>query len=345
MSADAHWSMDGNWKGKVRNGVEHCLKEFLSQELESHHELPASTRELVRVVQDLTLRGGKRMRPMVTAAAMHAVNPTAPLEPMYAVGAALELLQSYFLIHDDWMDGDVERRGGPAVHTLYEQSLSPHDAASVAILAGDLAGAYAHEMLAKAPVNGDAMVRLLQAFTQMERDVIFGQELDLQGTEQVEAMYALKTGAYTVRGPTALGAILGGASPTEVGALCEFAHPAGVAFQLRDELLGTFGDPSQTGKPAGNDLRAGKVTCLVQYARAHVPPDSWNVVQNVLGRRDAPDGEINTAIRLLESCGARTHVEGRLGELTRASLGALENSPLDTALLSDMVSNLSQRSS
>ena len=117
------------------------------------------------------------------------------------------------------------------------------------------------------PLAPERVIEAGRAFARVQREVIIGQLIDLRGApasaEQVESMHDLKTGSYTVRGPLAIGAILAGASAEQRAALDRFAAPLGVAFQLRDDLLGTFGDPRATGKPAGNDVRRGKRTALV----------------------------------------------------------------------------------
>jgi geranylgeranyl diphosphate synthase type I len=143
---------------------------------------------------------------------------------------------------------------------------------------------------------------------------------------EIEAMHALKTASYSTRGPVVMGARLAGAPEAQVATLAAFADPLGVAFQLRDDLLGTFGDPAETGKPAGNDLREGKHTAVV--VEALLDPGTAEAVGRVLGRRDASDGDVRAAVEILESRGVRARVEGRIAELANASRAALERASL-----------------
>jgi geranylgeranyl diphosphate synthase type I len=139
-------------------------------------------------------------------------------------------------------------------------------------------------------------------------------------------MHDLKTGSYTVRGPLAIGAILAGATPEQRAALDRFASPLGVAFQLRDDLLGTFGDPKTTGKPAGNDLRRGKRTALV--AALADDAEAQPLLKRVLGVAEASDADVAAVVTRMETSGARARVEARLRELLAAAERELASAPL-----------------
>jgi len=128
---------------------------------------------------------------------------------------------------------------------------------------------------------------------------IIGQQLDLLAVEDVSRMHQLKTGSYTLRGPLALGAVLGGGTEAQRAALDAFGEPLGEAFQLRDDLLGTFGDPKATGKPAGNDLRAGKRTSLVLAVERGGDADALAAVRAVFGEADASEASVQAAIALV----------------------------------------------
>lgn len=285
--------------------------------------------ELVEAVDDLTMRGGKRLRPIVAAAAMKAVDSEADAKQSAHLGAALELLQSYLLIHDDWMDLDETRRGGPSVYAMMQSKYDDqHLGASLAILAGDLASAYANEILSTVPFPTEHRERAQAAFWKMQREVFFGQHLDVVADPDVERMYDLKTGSYTVRGPLVLGGMLAGATNDELLAFERFAAPLGVAFQLRDELLGTFGDSAVTGKPAGNDIRAGKLTFAVKFAKERLDGAKLEVLVNALGNSAASDPEIESAANLLIETGAKQQVEKRLADLTQDAEQAVETSGL-----------------
>src|SRR5262249_4093212 len=158
--------------------------------------------------RDLTIRGGKRFRAGMLVAAFSGVAPRASLEPALSAAVSLELLQTYLLIQDDWMDGDAVRRGGPSAHAaLAEAFRDPDMAACSAILAGDLTWGLAVRTLATARVKDHRRLRAIELFCAVHQDVVAGQQIDMLGrSADVEAMHALKTGSYTVRGPLLLGA-------------------------------------------------------------------------------------------------------------------------------------------
>ena len=193
-----------------------------------------------------------------------------------------------------------------------------------AILAGDYAAALALEVLASSKAPPDRVARSLTMFAEIQQNTIFGQQIDLGGrSDDVEWMHDLKTGSYTVRGPILLGATLAGASSAQKRALAKFAQPLGVAFQLRDDLLGTFGDSGETGKPVGSDVRAGKRTSLVAEALRLAKPKDRRTIEATLGQSDAPLAAVTQVARLYEQCGARAAVERRLEELAQQAHDAL----------------------
>ena len=289
--------------------------------------------ELVQAVRDLSLRGGKRLRPALLVAGYRAVSPSAPLEIALDAGVALELLQTFFLIHDDWMDQDAVRRGGPTVHaSLSERYRSEHLGASAAILAGDLALALGTDVLSRLDVPPGRVARATTRFASMQSDAISAQQLDLLGSPLgAEKTCELKTASYTVRGPLALGAILAGGTDRHVDAFDRFGSPIGVAFQLRDDLLSSFGDPKRTGKPIVNDLRNGKRTALVERALELAGRKDRALLERVLGNAKARAADLRAAVGVLEASGARASVEARIESLIAEGLAELDRARLPRA--------------
>lgn len=336
------------WLGEVRDSVATRLREVFAQDRERLIEVAPEAAELLDGIEALTMRGGKRLRPAVLFAAYRAIRPSGGIGEVVDACAGLELLQSYLLIHDDWMDGDEERRGGPAVHIrLGEIHGNAHIGASLAILAGNLACAQSWRLFESATYDDPARrAKALEVVMRMHEQVLIGQQLDLLAVEDVSRMQQLKTGSYTLRGPIALGAALAGASDAQEKALDEFATPLGEAFQMRDDLLGTFGDASVTGKPSGNDLRAGKRTALVVAAESRCSKDELAPLHTVLGDPRATEADVQAAIELLESSGARELVEERVTALVAQARAALEGAPLSetgVAMLVDLADKLTQR--
>lgn len=286
----------------------------------------AEVRHMVGAVRALTLRGGKRLRAALCTLGGLCASARAAREPLLQAGVALELLQSYFLIHDDWMDGDRLRRGGPTAHVALSTRLgSTALGERAAILAGDHAVAMAQLELAQVSAAPPRLVAALRTFAEMQIDAVAGQQRDLTGqSAQSELTYVLKTASYTVTGPLVLGAQLAGARASTLAVLRAFGRPAGIAFQLRDDLIGTFGDSRQTGKPRGADLLAGKATPLLRHGKRLLSGTGRRKLERVVGQGQAEPAEVEAAIAELEKSGARTLVERRIERLRREAAGTLD---------------------
>lgn len=310
---------------EIRQDINARLGGFLDAKLDAAEPYGAEVLEMVSATRDLCLRGGKRLRPALLVAGYRAASATAELEPALDAGVALELLQAYFLIHDDWMDRDTVRRGGPAVHALLAKRFrSQRIGHASGILAGDYAAALAAEALSRVDIKPAYAPRVFSNFARMQLDAVTGQQLDLIGrARDVEKTYELKTGSYTVRGPLRVGALMAGASPRVITTLDRFALPIGVAFQMRDDLLSAFGDPSQTGKPFGSDLKSGKRTALLLAALRRARGRDHRTLKSVVGNARATDAQIRRAVDVLERSGARQVIEERIDELYASALVAL----------------------
>jgi geranylgeranyl diphosphate synthase type I len=322
----------------VRREVDRRLEAIWSTEIERLRTHGPDVVAMADAARDLTMRGGKRFRAALVVAAYAGVAPDAPLEHAYRAGVALELLQSYLLIQDDWMDGDTTRRGGPAAHATLEARMgNAHLGAACAVLASDFTWGLAIGALAGVELPAQRVLDAVRLLLRVHQDVVIGQELDVLGNAaDVDVMHDLKTGSYTVRGPLALGATLAGADPATLHALQRYAMPLGVAFQLRDDLLGTFGAQAETGKPVGNDLRTGKRTALFAEAEARLDAHEREALKRAFGRAEATEAEVIAAADALTSCGARGAVAARLAGLcaeAQAIAAELPITPAARALL------------
>ena len=325
------------------------LDRSLLESMEQATLFGSEVAEMVSAVQSLCQRGGKRLRPGLCVSGALAVNEKADWQPLIQAGVALELLQAYFLIHDDWMDDDDERRGGPTAHIQLAKAFrSKKIGACSAILAGDHAVALAQAELATIKISPARLVKAYQSFAWMQLMAVAGQQLDVKGTaKNPELTYELKTASYTVQGPLRLGAELAGAKPATLQALSDYGLPTGIGFQLRDDLIGVFGDPEKTGKIRGNDLRSGKSTSLLRLAKKRLKGKELASLKKVVGNLRAGEKSVETAIKLLETCGAKTETEARIEELLAEGLSALETkaiSPLAQKQLSSAATALCHRS-
>jgi geranylgeranyl diphosphate synthase, type I len=336
-----------DWIEAVAGRVQALLERLFAEKRAQARALSPRGEELVQAVAELTLRGGKRLRPATAYAAFRAVRGDVDADAVLEFSVALELLQSYFLIQDDWMDGDHERRGGPAVHAAFGARFGDaHLGASLALLAGDLASGFSWELLASAPFPAGRAPEAFAAFGQMHAEVVYGQQLDVLAHDDIERTHDLKTGSYTVRGPLRLGALLGDASADQLAALERFGTPLGVAFQLRDDLLGAFGDRAVLGKPAGLDIREGKPSVVVTEARHMLSPIDRAHFDRTFGDPEATDEAVLRAQELVLESGARARIESRPSQLAEQARAALAGAPLDpagTVLLEDLACRLTLR--
>lgn len=288
--------------------------------------------ELLQAVANATL-GGKRLRATLTIESYHAHGGGDTTEIM-PVAAALELFQAAALVHDDVLDDAETRRGRPTAHRALEQAhaarhAGPHAArfgVAGAILAGDLALVAAFRALDEVP----RPVREL--FGEMTELVTMGQYLDMRiaaapiellsdQEQDIKATMRAKTASYTAEFPLALGAAAAGKGPDAVAAARAAGVPAGIAFQLRDDLLGLVGDPRQTGKPVGGDIREGKRTVPLWHAWTRANDAGRAVIAAALGRADAAPETVAEAIEVIRASGA---IEATEAQIARSAAEAAE---------------------
>jgi geranylgeranyl diphosphate synthase type I len=338
LAANAHEATFATLLDDVRRHVDRALGVWLKPRVAIASDVSAETGAAAEAIERLAVRGGKRMRAaLVGAAYVACLESQSPdrrdratataFADVESAMLAIELLQVYLLIHDDWMDDDSVRRGGPSVHVHLRERLGSKalgDAA--AILAGDLACGYAQTALLESQLPAERVLAAARAFARIQEEVVTGQLAEMSSAASVEVIHALKTASYTVTGPLALGAHLAGASDARVAQLARYGRPLGIAFQLRDDLLGTFGDTSATGKPVGNDIRQGKRTALVVEMRGHAGAEA--LLGRVLGRHDASDAEVAEVVKAMETSGAKARVEARVAELCTEARTALDSMDL-----------------
>ncbi len=279
-------------------------------------------------VSALVSAGGKRLRPALVSFGYQACGGQEP-EMALPVAMATELVHSYLLIHDDIMDHAATRRGLPASHIFFRnehrqrswKGNSEEHGVSMAILAGDLAHVCAQELFASTRVEGERRRQLAEVFFRMSREVIDGQYLEMQmgldgdpSQEDLGRVLLLKSGLYSVQRPLQLGAVLAAADDQQMKTLSAYGEAIGEAFQLQDDLLGMFGDPSATGKPVGEDLREGKFTFLIDAALTALSPVQEERLRAALGNPDASPEEVAAVCDLIRQSGAAKQVEDRIAK-------------------------------
>ncbi|MFH8570395.1 polyprenyl synthetase family protein [Streptomyces sp. NPDC017993] len=315
-------------------------------------------RDLAERVARFTLNGGKRTRSQFLWWGLRACGggtTSVDVAAALRIAAGLELLQTCALVHDDVMDGSPLRRGRPAVHAdltaQYGDGAREPFGTAAAILAGDLALAWADDTVTDTVLAPGPRRRVDGIWRAMRTEMVAGQYLDLhnqvtrsRSREQAIRTASLKSGRYSVERPLTLGAALAGADERTTRALAAAGRCAGIAFQLGDDLLGVFGDPDRTGKPSGDDIREGKLTYLVAVARARAESAGDQaaraLLDRALGDAGLSDDDVDRVRDVLVTNGARAVVEAEIGRLAADSTRHLDEAgvaPVPGGRLRDMV--------
>ncbi len=325
-SADAQFRLE----------IDRTIDVFVAHRLPSFAPLGEDVQDFVGAAADF-VTGGKRLRASFCRAGWLAAGGADQDVQMIEAAAAIELLQGSALVHDDLMDDSDTRRGRPSVHrdfeARHERAARKGDAAgfgrSAAVLMGDLLLSWSNEMLVSAAleVDGSAGRTAIAIYDICKAEVTAGQFLDVTAqtraevsVEEAMVVVRYKSAKYTVERPLQIGAALAGADDRLLDGLSDVALPLGEAFQLRDDVLGVFGDPDVTGKPAGDDLREGKRTVLVARALEMTDAAGRATILRTLGTAAAavevPD--------LIRSSGALDAVEADIARLEAQSDAAID---------------------
>lgn len=297
-------------------------------------------------VASVLLARGKRLRAAFAAAGWRCAGGADLTGPIVRAGSGLELFQMAALVHDDLMDGSHTRRGLPAAHrqfaALHTELAMLGDAenfgAAGAILLGDLL-----LVAATADLNGAldevaeaARLRGRAIVEEMMAEVTIGQYLDIYAQsapwsddprvdlDRARRVIRAKSARYSVEHPLALGAAMAGADEAAISQYRAIGLPVGEAFQLRDDVLGVFGDPAVTGKPAGDDLREGKRTVLVTLAMTRAAGADVTLLRGALGRADLDADEVEEIRAILTRSGALAQVEQLIQDRTDAGFAAID---------------------
>jgi len=348
------WDQDG-----FRARVQKALDAFLDEQAERMVPLGVDAARLVAEART-SVAGGKMFRASFCWWGHHAVAPPADEDALVRACASLELLHASALVHDDYVDASDSRRGRPSTHRTFEREHraagwrgdAEQYGASAAILLGDLLLSWSDQLLRTCGLPLDRVSPALDVFDLCRTEVIAGQFLDVsaqaRGHADVDtAMTVLryKSAKYSVERPLHLGAALAGGTHETLAELSAFGLPLGEAFQLRDDLLGVFGDPVTTGKPAGDDLVEGKRTVLVALALDAAPASDAVLLDRSLGTPLSPD-QVERLRGIIDASGAHAQVEAVIEQLTGVALDALERASIDEearGVLRGLASAVTQR--
>jgi geranylgeranyl diphosphate synthase type I len=322
----------------IARSVDDRLQQLLAAEKSRWTALDGDLGAPIDEIARLVLAGGKRLRPAFCHWGFVGAGGDPDSQRVVDAGAALELLHAFALFHDDVMDGSSSRRGAPTTHTLYADEHNTRGLVGesrrfgegVAILVGDLAFVYADLLLHGMP---DAAWRV---WNELRVELNFGQYLDMVGSanserrrDKAERICRYKSGKYTIERPLHLGAVLAapGREDELLPYLSAYGLPLGDAFQMRDDVLGAFGETAVTGKPVGDDLREGKPTPLMAMATARATEAQRSVLE-LVGRQALDDDDVARVQAVIVETGALDELESHITALTNDAVAALDNAPI-----------------
>ena len=337
----------------LRERVDKALHEFLQRAVAPLAGISTDLAPFGAATEAVVMDGGKRLRPAFCYWGHRAAGGP-DSDALVRAAASLELLQACALVHDDVIDSSDTRRGAPSVHRRFaaiHRSSGWHGdpeafGAAAAILLGDLALIWADTLLAESGIGIEALQRAFGVWDTMRIEVMCGQYLDVveqaRGGGSVERALRVarfKSAKYTVERPLHLGAALAGADEELLDALSAFGLPIGEAFQLRDDVLGVYGDPAETGKPAGDDLREGKRTVLVAFALEAGNDAQRETLRRLLGDPALDEDGVTILRDVIDATGAVLRVEQLIDERYESAQQALR-SPLLDAVAADALREL-----
>jgi geranylgeranyl diphosphate synthase type I len=343
----------------LRARVQRCVDAELARQAEVLTEVGTDAQELLAAVARL-LTGGKRLRAAFLYWGYRATGQP-DSDELVRLATAMEFFQAAALIHDDVMDDSDTRRGMPAAHrslaARHERESWAGDAdrfgVAGAILAGNLCLNWTEELYSTSGLPGEHLTRGRAVFDRMRTQLMGGQFLDVvesarsweglstaEQIERAERVIRYKSAKYTIEHPLLIGASAGGASPEDLSALSRYGLDLGHAFQLRDDLLGVFGDPASTGKPAGDDLREGKRTVLIAHALAGAGAQQRVLLESELGNPTLTEQAVEQLRKAITDSGAVDAVEADISRLAGSARMALKSTRSLTTEAVDVLDRL-----
>ena len=338
----------------LRERVRIVVDEFIAAQAVLLGAVSPSLEPLVDAIVAL-LAGGKRLRPAFCYWGWRgaAIDPSPEVDAAAVRAAAsLEFLQACALIHDDVMDGSDTRRGQPSAHHRFAnlhrraQWLGSPEAFGTgsAILLGDLCLSWADQVLLTSGMPADARERAKAVYDEMRTELMAGQYLDLLeqalgggSVDRAMTVIRYKSAKYTIERPLHLGAALAGAGSDVTDAYSAYGLTLGEAFQLRDDVLGVFGNPEQTGKPAGDDLREGKRTLLIALATKRANTQQADILRTHLGDPHLEAAGIEALREVIRDTDALAETEQRIEARLSDAIQAIADAPIDAEARSVLI--------
>ncbi len=336
------------------------IEKYLNRVIKESKGVDRGITDALKHSKKIIMSGGKRAR----AAFMYYGYLAAggkELEKMLKASVSIELVNSFLLMHDDIIDQDGKRHGVTTTHEYYRRigerffknKDAKHFGISMAIIVGDMVAALGNQVLFESEFNPKLVIKALKRLQGIVSMTVVGQSEDIHIEYRGEAtvkdilkMYEHKTAKYTFEGPLHLGAILGGADDKFLGQLSKYAVPAGIAFQIQDDILGIFGSEKKTGKPVGSDIRQGKYTILVAKAFEKANLRHKKILAKCLGNKNLTKKDIADFRKVIiesESLDYAKNLAMKLVSEAKKELKKIEMNPESKKFLSDIAEYMIQR--
>ncbi|MEA1936586.1 MAG: polyprenyl synthetase family protein [Patescibacteria group bacterium] len=330
--------------GELKSKADKELNKFFNSEIKQakKEEKPKEYLEMLKNLKAFTLNGGKRIRPILFYYGYFIAGGKKEKD-IFEASISIELIHSYFLIHDDIIDEDDFRRHNLSMHRVYEneskkrqfrtldEKARKHFGISMAIIAGDLASSLGCEVLTCSNFLSDLKIKAVKKLNQVVLNTLTGEAMDVVladclnvDLEDVFEMQRYKTAKYTFEGPLHLGAILAGADEKFLKSISEFAIPLGIAFQIQDDIIGVFGNKKKTGKPVGADIKEGKKTLLTIKAFEKADGKQLKTLSMLFGNKDISLKEVDNFRELIKKTGSFEYSLEKINELIKFSKARLE---------------------
>lgn len=327
----------------VKKEIDSRIKFYFDEKIVAASKIDPIYTRLLTDMQKYILRGGKRLRPTLMILGYRAAGGE-EIEKALDAALALEIFHNFVLIHDDVMDGDTTRYGGPNITGIYERRLrgnlkperARHTAEAIAILAGELNEAFTFEVLADLDAKPEVKFAMMNHFQRILFETGAGQQLDVLSQtrkqlnlKNIDKVNFYKTAQYTITSPLQFGVIYQGKVNGLMESFSEYGRELGEAFQLTDDLLGMFGSSRQTGKPVGSDIREGKQTLLMYYAKRLCKPLQWRAIETRLGKSGLTNEDVKLVRGLLKESGAQAKVAVAAEDHLQKALVLLDKMDID----------------
>jgi geranylgeranyl diphosphate synthase, type I len=323
---------------KYKKRVDLFLDRYFEKKIQQAGNIDITAEEAVRMIKEYTMAGGKRIRPAVLYYGYLACGGREE-EKIVEASMSVELLHSFLLIHDDVIDRDATRHGVETMHEKFKNVARKYDVAkdinhfgnSMAMIAGDMTAAMACDIIFNGSFSSDVIVRALNKLQDIVFVTIPGEMLDVimeysgrATEEEVLKMYEGKTARYTFEGPMHLGCMLAGGNEENLKKFSDYSLPLGIAFQIRDDIIGVFGNEKKIGKPVGSDVIEGKQTLLIIKALEIGNKEQKAVIKKYLGKKDLNEVELDEFRNAIKKSGALDYAQNLSEKMVADALGALD---------------------